>query len=143
MNNYKDLYDILNISPDSTLEEIRDQYKKLARDFHPDSGKSANNEKFFEVQSAWEILSDPDKRSDYNKSRNEKGWNAVSKRNHSTLTEAELKKEKAEQAEQRASSMYRYGEAKALEQIKEEKPKKSKRGDTGFLKKLKSLSEKK
>ena len=142
-SNYKDLYDILNVSPDSKLEEIRDEYKELARVFHPDSGSNSDNEKFFEIQNAWETLSDPDKRSEYDKSRNEKGWNAVSKKNHSTLTEAELKKEKAEKAEQRASTVHGYGEAKPVGKTIEAKPRKPKRGDTGFLEKLKGLSEKK
>ena len=142
MDSYKDLYNILNVSPDSELEEIRVEYKKLARDFHPDSGTKANNEKFFEIQNAWEILSDPDKRSDYNKSRNEKGWNTVSKKNYSVQTESEEKKSQQEKAEKRAAGLHGYGDAKPLEKVRETKPRKPRSGDTGFLEKLKGLSEK-
>ncbi len=143
MNNYKDLYDVLNVSPDSKLEEIRNEYKELARVFHPDSGSNADNEKFFEIQNAWETLSDPDKRSKYDKSRNEKGWSAVSKKNHSALSETELKKEKADKAEERAASIDGYGDAKPLEETRKTKSRKPRSGDTAFLKKLKDLSEKK
>ena len=138
----RDRYNILNVSPDSELEEIRVEYKKLARDFHPDSGTKANNEKFFEIQNAWEILSDPDKRSDYNKSRNEKGWNTVSKKNHSVQTESKEKKSQQEKVEKRAAGLHGYGDAKPLEKRKDAKPRKARSGDTGFLEKLKGLSEK-
>ena len=142
MKSYTDLYDVLNVSPDSKLEEIRVGYKKLARDYHPDSGTKADNEKFFEIQNAWEILSDTDKRSDYDKSRNKKGWNSVSKKNHSAVSEVKEKKSQQERAEERAAGIHGYGDAKSLEKTRKTNQKKPKRGDTGFLKKLKDLSEK-
>lgn len=56
-------YDILEISPDSSQEEIKKAYKKKAIKEHPDKGGDAD--KFKEVCNAYETLSDPDKRQQY------------------------------------------------------------------------------
>lgn len=56
-------YDILKVSRNSTIDEIKQSYKQLAKQHHPDKGGS--KEKFQEIQTAYEILSDENKRREY------------------------------------------------------------------------------
>lgn len=64
-------YDILGVSPSATKSEIRKAYKKLAVRYHPDqvpeSEKEMAHEKFSEVSNAYEILSDEQKRAQYDR----------------------------------------------------------------------------
>lgn len=63
---YKDYYKILNIEKTADKEQIRKSYRKLAKKYHPDVSKEANaEERFKEVKEAYEVLSDPAKRSEY------------------------------------------------------------------------------
>jgi len=60
------LYQILGVSKNATVEEIKLQFRKLALKFHPDKNKSKNSEiKFKEINLAYEILSDQIKRVTY------------------------------------------------------------------------------
>lgn len=61
-----DYYDILGISKSATDEEIKTAYRKLAKTHHPDKGGDKN--KFQEIQTAYETLSDSNKRNNYNNS---------------------------------------------------------------------------
>lgn len=61
------LYDILQLSPDAPEAEVKKQYKKLARQYHPDKAGPEFEEKFKEIQFANEVLSDPQKRDIYDK----------------------------------------------------------------------------
>ena len=63
----KDLYEILGVSRTSTEDEIKTAYRKLARKFHPDlnPGDKAAEEGFKELQAAYEVLSDVEKRKKY------------------------------------------------------------------------------
>lgn len=62
----RDLYDILGLKKTASQDEIKKAYRKLALEFHPDRNKSADAEsKFKEVTEAYEVLSDPKKRSSY------------------------------------------------------------------------------
>ncbi|MBN3534436.1 molecular chaperone DnaJ [Mycoplasma procyoni] len=64
--NKRDYYEVLGISKNATEKEIKDAYRKLARQYHPDRNKEAGaEEKFKEVQEAYEILSDAQKRQQY------------------------------------------------------------------------------
>ena len=63
----KDFYKVLGVSKDATDAEITKAYRKLARKYHPDlnpDNKEAE-EKFKEVNEAYEILSDPNKKARY------------------------------------------------------------------------------
>jgi len=63
---YKDYYKILGISRDASKDEIQRAYRKLARKFHPDLNKEAGSEeKFKEINEAYEVLKDPAKREKY------------------------------------------------------------------------------
>lgn len=62
----RDYYDILGVSKDASKEEIKKSYRKLARKYHPDVNKDQNApEKFKEAKEAYEVLSDEQKRSQY------------------------------------------------------------------------------
>lgn len=63
---YKDYYKILGVARDASQEEIKRVYRRLARKYHPDVSKEANaEERFKEVQEAYEVLRDPEKRAAY------------------------------------------------------------------------------
>ena len=63
---YKDYYEVLGVTRDADAEGVKRAYRKLARKFHPDVSKEKNAEnKFKEVQEAYEVLRDPDKRAAY------------------------------------------------------------------------------
>lgn len=63
----KNYYDILGISRDATQAQIKAAYRKLAKKYHPDSssGKDEDKERFQEIQEAYAVLSDPEKRKMY------------------------------------------------------------------------------
>ncbi len=62
----RDYYDVLGISRNASEEEIKRAYRKLALEWHPDRNKSPEAEKKFkEINEAYEVLSDPEKRSAY------------------------------------------------------------------------------
>ena len=63
---YKDYYKILGVSRDAKPDEIRKAYRKLAKQFHPDVSKEPNAEaKYKEINEAYEVLKDPDKKQKY------------------------------------------------------------------------------
>ena len=62
----RDFYDVLGVDKDSSKQDIRKAYRKLAREYHPDVNKSDDAEdKFKEVKEAYEVLKDDQKRSQY------------------------------------------------------------------------------
>jgi curved DNA-binding protein len=62
----KSLYETLNISENASADEIKKAYRKLARKYHPDINKDAGaQDKFKEINAAYEVLSDPEKKAKY------------------------------------------------------------------------------
>ena len=63
----KNLYEVLGVSKSASEAEIKSQYRKLARKYHPDLNKDDKSaaEKFKEVSAAYDILGDKDKRQKY------------------------------------------------------------------------------
>ncbi|XP_050212331.1 chaperone protein dnaJ A6, chloroplastic-like [Mercurialis annua] len=63
-----DYYSVLGVSKTASKSEIKSAYRKLARSYHPDVNKEAGaEEKFKEISNAYEVLSDDEKRSLYDK----------------------------------------------------------------------------
>ena len=63
----RDYYGVLGVSKNATVDQIKAAYRRLAIQHHPDKNKGdkAAEEKFKEVNEAYEVLSDPKKRSEY------------------------------------------------------------------------------
>ncbi|MCS6965237.1 MAG: J domain-containing protein [Candidatus Kapabacteria bacterium] len=64
---FKDYYKILGVEPTATSEELKQAYRKLALQYHPDRnpGNKAAEERFKEIAEAYEVLADPEKRAKY------------------------------------------------------------------------------
>ncbi|HMI60317.1 MAG TPA: molecular chaperone DnaJ [Puia sp.] len=65
----RDYYEVLGVTKTSSAEEIKKSYRKVAMQFHPDRnpGDKAAEEKFKEAAEAYEVLSDADKRTQYDR----------------------------------------------------------------------------
>jgi curved DNA-binding protein len=63
---FKDYYEILGLGRSASADDIKKAYRRLARKYHPDVSKEKNAEdRFKEVQEAYEVLKDPQKRGAY------------------------------------------------------------------------------
>ena len=76
----KDLYEVLGVSKSASPDEIKSAYRKLTKEFHPDkfankpeAEKKAAEEKFKEINRAYEVLSDPNKKANYDQYGSEDG----------------------------------------------------------------------
>jgi molecular chaperone DnaJ len=71
----KNLYDSLGVKKAASADEIKKAYRKLAREHHPDAnaGNKESEERFKEVQHAYDVLSDPEKRKQYDRFGSQNG----------------------------------------------------------------------
>src|SRR3989441_7615471 len=70
---FRDYYETLGVSKTATEDEIRSAFRKLARKYHPDvaKDKKAAEEKFKEINEAYEVLGEPEKRKKYDQAGTE------------------------------------------------------------------------
>jgi curved DNA-binding protein CbpA len=64
-NNFVDYYELLRVSPGAEIESIQRVHRALAARYHPDNSETGDLERFLRVNEAFKILSDPDKRKEY------------------------------------------------------------------------------
>ena len=65
MANKRDLYEVLGIKKNASKDEIKSAYRKLAKKYHPDNKETGDEAKFKEIQEAYDILYDDQKRAAY------------------------------------------------------------------------------
>lgn len=67
----KDFYKVLGVAKDADAATIKKAYRKLAREFHPDANKGdvAAEERFKEISEAYDVISDPKRRAEYDEMR--------------------------------------------------------------------------
>ena len=67
LQNFRDYYEILGVPRDASNEEIKKEFRRLARQYHPDlnPGNKEAEEKFKDIGEAYEVISDPTKRAQY------------------------------------------------------------------------------
>ena len=66
-NSLPNYYLILGLTNDSSESEIKNQYRKLAKQYHPDRNKDSSEEKMAQINKAYEILSDKKLKAEYDK----------------------------------------------------------------------------
>ena len=64
-----DYYSVLGVPPDATAREIKSRYRELAKEVHPDVSGDDSGTDMARVNEAYEVLSDEDRRAEYDKSR--------------------------------------------------------------------------
>lgn len=67
-NDPQGFYEALGVKSSATAEDIKSAYRKLAKETHPDTSQNASSEKFHRISAAYEILSDPLRRAEYDSS---------------------------------------------------------------------------
>ena len=75
----KNYYSILGVSPNSDMKDIRKRFRELAKRFHPDKNKGFNDDYFIEINRAYSVLSDKEKRGDYDNYRIRNGGASMDK----------------------------------------------------------------
>ena len=67
-NNKRDYYEVLGVSRSASEDELKKAFRRLAKQYHPDANKEQGAEaRFVEINEAYEVLSDPQKRAAYDR----------------------------------------------------------------------------
>jgi len=82
----RDYYEVLGVNKNSSADEIKKKYRQLAKELHPDknNGSKEAEEKFKEVSEAYEILSDNDKKANYDRFGHSNGRQSQQAQYHRT-----------------------------------------------------------
>jgi curved DNA-binding protein len=66
---YRDYYQVLGVTKSATDKEIKSAFRRLAQQYHPDKnpGNKRSEDKFKEINEAYEVLGDPQKRAKYDR----------------------------------------------------------------------------
>lgn len=82
----RDYYEVLGVNKNSSADEIKKKYRQLAKELHPDknNGSKEAEEKFKEVSEAYEILSDNDKKANYDRFGHSNGRQSQQNQYHRT-----------------------------------------------------------
>ncbi len=73
MSKKLNFYQILQVNPEAEETVIRHSFRYLAGKYHPDNSDTGSKEKFDQIVEAWKILSDKNRRSEYDASLKETG----------------------------------------------------------------------
>jgi curved DNA-binding protein CbpA len=73
----EDLYRILGVPRNADESEIRSAHRALAKKYHPDAGTGSSGERFRSIQDAYDVLSDPHRRAEYDSSLGRQEQRAV------------------------------------------------------------------
>jgi curved DNA-binding protein CbpA len=69
----EDLYAILGVTPEAGAKEIRSAHRALAKRYHPDTGEGSSDERFRQIQRAYHVLGDEERRAAYDRGRTAPG----------------------------------------------------------------------
>lgn len=124
----KNYYDILEISPGASADDIKSAYRKLARKYHPDVAGALGAEKFKAVREAYETLSDETKRKRYDILRGIFSYNKTTSDN-AARREAQKAYRQTEQQEEVFKSQNQYSQKSTDNKTQQEKEENKKEDD--------------
>jgi molecular chaperone DnaJ len=102
-------YEILQIEINASATEIKKAYRRLAKEFHPDSNhKNANHDLIIKLNAAYEVLSDAKNRRIYDQQLNQKFANAVNYRQEKSYSASAYYQENRQQQKQRDFSQFQW-----------------------------------
>lgn len=98
-------YEVLNVSPKASLKAIKSAYRKLSKIYHPDTGYK-DQSKFLLINEAYDVLSDPDKRKEYDGTLGPMNSASRTSTKTSTKSSSRTSSRTSRQNYERSSDMY-------------------------------------